>query len=109
MNKNQIKDVPKDTIQDGIVIAIDKCNWKMIVPADKLHKFENPDEEVLVVKYETKYNDSNLKGEDTIRYYAEPFPNSNLGKFLTKYDNLEVGSKVKVTFDGNGFSSIKLD
>ena len=108
MNKKQVVQVPKDTILDGIVIDVKKSTWLQIISPDKIGKFENPNDEILVISYECKFNDKILKGEDTVRYYPEPMANSKLGQFLEKYENLKAGVSVKVEYSGDGFPSIKL-
>ena len=61
-----------------------------------------------MIHFETKYNDRHIGGTDRLRFYEEPMINSNLGKFIMKYETLKVGTKIKVEFNSDGFSSIKI-
>lgn len=108
--KSDVVESPKDVILDGVVIKIDKGQLKEFVPKEKWDKFDNLEQETLLVHFETAFKGRNLTGSDKISYYPKgSIPsNSNLGKFIQKYDSIAVGVKIKVEFDGNGYSSIKL-
>jgi len=108
MNKKVVTEVPKDVILDGVIVKIDKTTWENIIDPSKISKFDNPHEEILSVKYEIKFDDKVLKGEDTFKYYEMPMSNSKLGLFLLKYDDLKVGQIIKVEYSGDGFPSIKI-
>lgn len=108
MNKEVVKEVPKDVILDGVLVDVEKTTWANIIEPDKLHKFDNPGDEIIRVKYEYKFENDVLKGEQTFKYYEKPMCNSNLGLFLLKYDELKVGTKVKIDCSGEGFPSIKI-
>lgn len=109
MNKDKVIKVPKDTILDGVVIDVVKTTWLQIISPDKINRFENPNDEILVIKYQCKWEDKVLTGEDTYKYYENPFENSKLGSFLTKYEDLKAGIKIKVVYSGEGIPAIKLN
>lgn len=109
MNKNVVVQSPRDVILDGIIIDVNKTTWKEIIPSEKLDKFDNPDKELVQIKFETKFDERILKGEDVLPYFEKPMSNSNLGKFLDKYENLAVGKTIKIVFNDKGFGKIKLD
>ena len=106
-----VKDVvasPVDEVLEGVIVKIEKGLLSEFVPAQVHDKFDNLEQETLNIHFETKYNDKNLKGTDRIAFYEEPMTNSKLGKFLTKYEELKVGTKIKVDYDEKGFGSIRL-
>lgn len=109
MNKKSVVQVPKDTILDGVIIDVEKTTWAKIISPEKICKFDEPDQEIILIKFETKYNDSNLKGEDTFKFYENPMANSKLGKFLEKYTDLKVGQSIKVDYNKDGFPSIRIE
>jgi len=109
MDKKCVVESPKDEILEGVIVDVIKTKWSEFIDPTKINKFDNPEEEIVKVKYETLYKNNHLKGEESFKYYPAPMANSNLGKFLMKYNNIAVGVKIKVIFDGKGVSSIKLD
>ena len=109
MNKKDVVASPKDEILNGIIIDINKTTWAGIIPEDKIGKFDDPNKEIVQIKFECKYENNVLKGEDVLPYYGAPMSNSKLGKFLIKYDSLKVGKEIKVIYDGDGFGKIKVD
>jgi len=109
MKKEEIVKSPKDVILDAVVIESNKTTWANIIKPDKIGKFEDPNKVIVQIKYEYGFDDRVLKGEDTMAYYEKPMVNSNLGKYLFKYGDLQVGQKIKIVFGGDGFGSIKLD
>ncbi len=108
MNTEQVVASPKDEILDAVIIKIEKGLLSEFINPEVHHKFDNLESETLLVHFETKYNDRIIGGTDRIRFYEEPMINSNLGKFITKYNTLKVGIKIKVEFNADGFSSIKI-
>lgn len=106
-----VKDVvasPVDEILDGVIIKIEKGLLSEFIPESVHSKFDNLEQSTLNIHFQTTYNEKNIGGTDRIAFYDEPMTNSKLGKFLTKYEELKVGQKIKVEFNGDGFSSIKL-
>jgi kynurenine formamidase len=108
MDKKQVVETPKDIILDGVVIHVTKTTWRNIIDEHKLIKFDEPDQEIVNIEFEVKFQDKVLKGNDTIKYYEIPMSNSKLGKYLIKYDKLKVGQTIKVEYSGDGFPSIKI-
>ena len=109
MTKDKVVQSPKDEILEGVIIEVNKTTWANIIPADKLHKFTEVDKHIIQIKYETMFKNNSLKGEETYTYYENPMSNSKLGKYLMKYESLEVGKKIKVLFNKDGYSSIMIE
>lgn len=109
MNKNQVIKVPKDTVLDGVIVDIEKTTWANIIDPEKLSKFDEPNQEILRIKYEYQYEGNVLTSNESFKYYEKPMANSKLGKFLNKYETLKVGVSIKIDIDGNGFPSIRID
>lgn len=112
--KEDIVKSPKDEILEGVITSIKKGtlreHFEEIERPDIAAKFKDGlDDLYIFVQYETAFNGLNLKGSDRFRHYSPPQDNSNYGKFLMKYSDVGVGGKIKIIFDGNGFSKIKLD
>jgi len=109
MNKKAVIETPKEEILVGIIIDINKTTWANLISPDKLNKFDNPEEDILNIKFEVTYKDKQFKGEETYRYYEQPMSNSKLGKFLNKYEDLKAGKEIKVVYNKEGFPSIMID
>jgi len=109
MNKSQVVQSPRDEILKGVIIKIEKGLLSEFLDPAVHAKFDNLEQPTLRLSFEVKYNDKIIKGQDRLNYYEEPMSNSKLGKFLTKYDKLEVGQEIKVIYNDNGFGSIKVD
>lgn len=112
--KEDVVASPKDEILDAVIVSIKKGtlreHFEEIDRKDIIAKFDSGlDDNYIFIDYETKYNELNIKGSDRFRHYSPPMENSNYGKFLMKYSNVGVGGKIKVIFDGKGFSKIKLE
>jgi len=109
MNKKVVVSSPRDVILSAIVTEVNKTCWEEIIPSEKLEKYDDPKKEIVQIKFETKFEETNLKGHDTLPYYEKPMSNSNLGKFLEKYEDLCPGKEIKVIYNDKGFGQIKLD
>lgn len=106
--KSDVVQSPKDEILNGVIVDIKKGLLSEFIDEKHHSKFDNLEQEILEIQFETKFNDNILKGFDKMPYYKDPMSNSKLGKFLTKYEKLEVGTQIKVDYDGDGFGTIKL-
>lgn len=109
MTNKDVIESPKDEILDGVITRIDKGMLREFLPENiDETKWTNLEQDTLLIHFETKYNDRNIGGTDRLSYYEKPMSNSKLGKFLSKYKQLAIGQEIKIEFDGEGFSSIKL-
>lgn len=108
MSKKQVVETPKEKILDGIITKCEKGTWRDIIEPDKLDKFDNPDAELVILELEVKHNDRIIKVSDKFRYYDPAPDSSKLGRFLLKYETLDVQTKVKVDFNSEGYASIRL-
>ena len=110
MNSSQVKESPKDVKLDGVIIKIDKGILREFLPENiDLTNWEGLDNETLLIHFETKFEDRTIGGTDRLTFYEEPLSNSKLGKFLQKYDELKVAQRIKINFNGKGYSSILLE
>ncbi len=103
--KEDLREVPKDTKEDGIVIDVSIKSWKEIITdPEKLTRFKNPDALQVIVKYDVK----GFIREEKFNYDEKPTTTSMLGRYIVKYDTPTVGQKIRVDFDEDGHSSIIL-
>ena len=109
LTKSDVVESPKDVILDGVVIKIERGALKEFLKPEVHSKFDNLDQDTLYFHYEVKFENRIIKGNDKMPYYEKPGSNSNLGKFLNRYNELKSGCIVKIIYDGNGMSNIKLD
>lgn len=105
--KESIIASPRDEILDGVIIKIDKGLLSEFIDPKVHSKFDNLEQPTLNITIDVKFNDKVIKVTDRIAYYKEPMTNSKLGKFLNKYDKLEVGKQIKVFFNSEGFGNIQ--
>jgi hypothetical protein len=108
MAANKVIESPKDEVLEAIIVSVEKTTWRNIISPEKLNKFDSPDEEIVEIKYQTKFKGNTLTNSETYKFYDFPMSNSKLGLFLTKYGDLEVEKKIKVYFDENGVPKITL-
>lgn len=105
--RNDVIETPKDQTYDGTITKITVTTWREHLKdrPESLEKFaeKDRDKKIIYIEYTTA---AGLLGNQTIRYYAKPSDRSVLGKFLIKYNQLLIGTPVKVHFDGEGNSSI---
>jgi len=106
-SKDVIKS-PKDTVLRGKVISAEKTTWRKIIDPDKISKFDEPDKDIIQVKYEVEFEGTNISGSDTMAYFEKPMSNSKMGKYLEKYGSFEVGQDISVDFDDKGYSKLRL-
>ncbi len=109
-------ETPKDSIEDATVTRLENTTWRELLRVkttedkkyeEMLKKFNEPDKPIVVIHFKT--DKTNVEGNDTANIY-NPIPdNSKLGKIISKYGGLNVGRKIKIAFDGNGYTSIHLD
>jgi len=109
ITKSEIIASPTDEILTGVITNIEKGVLKEFLNEGVQSKFDNLDQETLKIYFECKFEDKIIKGSDRLAYYEKPMSNSKLGKFLIKYDELNVGREIKVVFDKNSFGKIKVD
>ena len=109
MTKEQVVASPKDEILNGIIIKIEKGLLSEFIPESHHRNFNNLEEETLKIHYEVNYKDKILRGDDRIAYYSAPLSNSNLGRFLNKYEELKAGKEIKIIYNDKGYGKIKLD
>jgi len=108
MTADKVVESPRDTVVEAVIVEVSKTTWRNIIDPDKLNKFDFPDEEIVEIKYETKYKENHIRGSKTYKYYENPMSNSKLGKFLTKYGKLEAGVQIKVFYDDKSIPKISL-
>jgi len=104
---DDLKEIPKDCIQEGIVIDVDIKTWRELLNPEALEKFkeENRDQTQVVITYEV----SEIKRDDKLGYYEKPATNSKLGRYMIKYNKFpQAGDKIKIQFDGEGYTNILL-
>lgn len=116
-NANKSKELeylPKDSILDGVIIDIKQgmvkdfvyelTNWKGDQDQTAINLIIEISVDKRIVKVEQMFT---YKEEDGITVY---YQNSNLGKYHKKYGKLpEVGDKVKIITNNDGFGKIKID
>ncbi len=112
--KEDIVETPKDIVLEGVIVGIKKGtlqeHFDEIERPDIAAKFtKGLDDTYIFVEYETAHNGLNIKGSDRFKHYSPPMDNSNYGKFLMKYSNVGIGGKIKIMFNGEGFSKVILD
>jgi len=107
--KENVVTSPKDEILKGVIISIEKGLLEEFLDESVREKFDNLDQPTLKIYFEYEFNNIKIKGSDRIPYYEKPMENSNLGKFLNKYEKLETEVIIKIIFDSKGFGKIKLD
>lgn len=108
MNKENIKIKPKDAIHDGIIIDMEIKSWAEHLKdrPEALAKFAEPKKEMIFITYEA----AGFKGIEPYTPMSEPTENSKLGKHIIKYNKAPViGDKIKVKFNGQGYSEIIRD
>ena len=104
--KKDLRKVPMDCKEDGVIVNVETKTWREILKPESLEKFkeENRDDLQIILTYDVK---GFLRTEKF--YYTEKTPSTTrLGRYLSKYDEIKVGSKVRVDFDDEGRSSIIL-
>lgn len=118
---NNSGELPPDVVIDGIIVEIigDKstCKIRDLVKKDYLMKWEGSEDKTAIeVIVEVKNNDKAVHQSKIFTYEignngeVEVMEKSNLAKFNAKYGKYpEVGMKVKVATDGNGYGKIKID
>jgi hypothetical protein len=109
INKSVVVESPRDVILDAVVVEANKTTWAEIISPDKLHKFDDPNKALVQIKFETSYNNEQLRGEDTFNFFEKPMSNSKMGLYLVKYDEIRVGQTIKVIYNKDGFPKIKVD
>jgi len=109
--KEDVKQTPKDSIEEGIIIETKQTTWKEHLSIEAINNFNKSDKtkegdennKIIVIDYEPG------PGEEIYNYYDKPSDKSKVGRFLNKYDSLEPGTKIKVKYDGEGHKTILLD
>lgn len=102
-SKKDLREVPKDVKEDGIVIDVSIKSWKDIITnPERLKKFKNPDDLQIIIKFEVK----GFIREEKFNYDRNPTTTSRLGRYILRYDTPEVGQKIRVDFDEKGNSKI---
>ena len=103
-NVGDVVEFPKNEVLEGVVLSIELKKSQEIF-GDKAYE---KDKDVLVVSYEVKGH--NLHGIEYFNYFPKGLvpDRSKLGKFLKRYENLKVGTIVKVDFDAEGNYKILL-
>lgn len=99
-----VREVPKNDVVDAAVIDIKVKTWRDIISAEKIDKFDNPDEEQIIVKYEA----AGFIREEKFRNDKNPTTTSRTGRYLVRYSEFKIGQIIKVDFDNDGKSSILL-
>lgn len=103
--KDDVKKTPKDEVIEAEIVDTKITTWREYFDGnmEKLDKFDNPDQKIVAIKYQTPFTTS----EDAIPYYDAPSDKSILGRFLEKYGNLNKGTKFKVYFNNEGYPELK--
>lgn len=106
-SKDDIVESPKDVIVDAVVDSFEVTTWREFLDDEtKSSKFDNPDKDIIVVRYTDTENGYN--GTDTINLMNPPSDRSKIGKYLNRYGDFAKGQSIKVEYDGEGFSRIRL-
>ena len=109
--------LPVDTILDGVIISIEdkqvkdfisenaKSGWKGDLDSQAINvEIEIINDKQQSFKFHQMFTYFEKEGKTS---YTE---NSNLGKYVLKYKKLpEIGDKIKIITDSNGFGKIKLN
>lgn len=109
LSKKDVVSSPKDSMQEAVIIEANKTTWAEIIDPEKISKFEEPNKEIVQIKYEVLYEGRHIKGEDTFNYFEKPMDNSKLGMYLNKYESFDAGTKIKIIYDSKGLGKIKVD
>lgn len=109
LSKKDVISSPKDEILDAVIIEANKTTWAEIIDPEKISKFEEPNKEIVQIKYEVLYEGRHIKGEDTFNYFDKPMDNSKLGLYLNKYESFEPSTKIRIVYDSKGIGKIKVD
>jgi tRNA U54 and U55 pseudouridine synthase Pus10 len=106
--------LPKDTVLDGVIIAIKDGVVKDFV--QNLDKWKNKEQPAIEVTVEIKVEEESVQHHQVFTYSnglngeTEYGKTSNLGKFKRKYESLpKVAQMVKISTNKDGFGTIKLD
>lgn len=110
MTSKDIVASPKDEILEAYIVKVERGLLSEFIP-DKVHaKFDNLEQDTLQIYFEYKFNDKVLSSVDRISFYEEPSEHSKLAKYIRKYETSPtVGQKIKVEFNTDGFSSIRIN
>ena len=103
--KADVKTLPKNQTLDAVIIDVEIKTWREIIADNtKLLKFENPDQQMIVVKYDVQ----GIILSETFPYNENPSDRSKLGRFLNRYEDIQVGNKILVDFDAESKANILL-
>lgn len=104
--KEQVVKTPKNETREATVTNVEVTTWRDHLGGDmtKLEKFDEPDQKIVVVSYETE---NGQEASDAFPYYEAPTDKSTIGKYLQKYGKFENGQKIVVYFNGEGYPNLK--
>ncbi len=104
--KKDLREVPMDCKEDGIIVNVETKTWREMLKPESLEKFkeENRDDLQIILTYDVK----GFLRTEKFYYTKEPTNTSRLGRYLIKYEEIKVGTKIRVDFDEEGKSNIIL-
>lgn len=110
----EAKKLPKDTILDGVIIAVNDGVVKNFVT--NLENWKDPKQPAIEVVVEIRWGKESFEHKQVFTYHDDDEGNvvytsgSNFGKFKNKYETLpRPGIPIKIVTNDKGFGTIKLD
>lgn len=95
--------------QKGVIVDIKSDLGKNIfLTKDGEIKTEYPDDIYLILQIETEVNGKIVKFEDVLKFYEKPTNYTKLGKYLLKYNSIEVGTILDLNKNESGFFIVDL-
>lgn len=71
-------------------------------------EWANADDDMVRIVIEVDYRGDKLTHSETVAYYDEPDPRSNLGAWIRRYGNPEIGQEVNVDYNSDSEGSVVL-
>lgn len=98
-----VVEVPKNKTSTATIKRLERSTWKeLILDPEKLKMFQDPDQKVLVLTWETK---EGYKGSDKFALYDQVTEKQKVGRLLKRY-TVETGANVDVSFDDKGIGRL---
>ena len=105
-----VQDRPERTTKSAEITAIRTgARQEFYDPEDDgEYKYGSASDPMIQIVLEYEHDGAELEETQVFRYYDNPDPRSNLGKFVKRYGAPEKGLEVNIDFDENGQGSIVL-